>query len=130
MGLQPDVDKKRATAQHELALAAINESNNGFTVSVLSVCSCSHCSCHLPTQSFTQWVIALAGQTWNSSSEQLLQVVPEQQLVPGDLEPRSKEQGPPNAVEHLIWQCVFAGSASLCPHCLQNSPQLKASDYA
>ena len=66
-----------------------------------------------------QVVIAIVWQTWNSNSEQLLQVVPEQQLVSGDFEPWPEEEGPPDAVEHLIWQCIFAGSAPLCPHCLQ-----------
>ena len=54
--------------------------------------------------------------TGNSSSKQLLQVVPEQQFVPGDLEARSKEEGSSDAVKHLIWQCVLAGCAPLCPH--------------
>ena len=57
-------------------------------------------------------------RTWDSSSKQLLQVVPEQQLVAGDLETGPKEEGSSDAVEHLIWQCVLAGSTPLRPHCL------------
>ncbi len=59
-------------------------------------------------------------RTWDSSSKQLLQVVPEQQLVAGDFEARPKEEGSSDAVEHLVWQCVLAGSSPLCPDSLHD----------
>ncbi len=57
--------------------------------------------------------------TWDSSSKQLLQVIPEQQLVASDFEAGPKEEGSSDAVEHLVWQCVLTGSTPFCPHCLQ-----------
>ncbi len=59
--------------------------------------------------------------TRNSSSKQLLQIVSEQQFVAGDLEARPKEESPSEAMEHLIWQRVLAGSAPLCSHHLHNT---------
>ena len=51
--------------------------------------------------------------TWHRSSQQLLQVVSEEQLVACDLEASTKEESPTNALEHLIWQRVLVGRTSL-----------------
>lgn len=59
--------------------------------------------------------------TWDCLSQKLLQVVTEEQLVAGDLEAWSTEQGTFEAQESFIWQSVFPGSAAFCFHCLRST---------
>lgn len=67
--------------------------------------------------------MAVVVPTWHRSGQQLLQVVPEQQLVAGDLEAGTEEESSMNALEHLIRQSVLAGSRPL------GSYQLCTSNY-
>lgn len=63
-----------------------------------------------------QFAVTVVLLTRHSSSQQLLQVVSEQQLVAGDLEASTEEEGSTDAHENLIWQCVLAGGSSLGSH--------------
>lgn len=60
--------------------------------------------------------MARVGLTRYRSSQQLLQVVPEKQLVARDLEAGTKEEGATDALKHLIRQSVLVGCSPLGSH--------------